>query len=145
MRWMPIAVAALLVAGCRERFATTYATFADAERAGTAAALNYYKYYTLAMDRITTLDLRAHMGELLDRVRLRFESFVVERKGRAVAAIIPAERLRRVEEFARRRAAELEAIQDERVEARRQGAEEVERAIAGAARDVKAKRRARRK
>jgi hypothetical protein len=35
------------------------------------------------------------MDELLDRVRLRFESFVVERNSREVAAIIPSERLRR--------------------------------------------------
>jgi hypothetical protein len=78
-------------------------------------------------------------------VRLRFESFVVERKGREVAAIIPAERLRRLEEFARRRAAELQALQDEHVRAQGHAPAEMEHAIAEAARDVKAKRKARRK
>lgn len=97
------------------------------------------------MDRITTLDLRAHMGEILDRVRLRFDSFVVERKGREVAAIIPAERLRRIEDFARRRAAELQAVQDEHVREKGHDPAEMERAIAEAAREVKAKRKARKK
>ena len=95
------------------------------------------------MDRITTLDLRAHLGELLDRVRLRFASFVVERKGREVAAIIPAERLRRVEDFARRRAAELEAMQDEHVQGHKP--DDIEHALGEAARAVKAARKARRR
>jgi len=97
------------------------------------------------VNRITTLDLRAHMGELLDRVRLRFESFVVERKGREVAAIIPAERLRRLEDFARRRAAELQAVQDQHVREKGYDPAEMESAIAEAAREVKAKRKARKK
>jgi prevent-host-death family protein len=62
--------------------------------------------------RISTMDLRAHLGELLDRVRLRSAAYVIERKGKAVAALVPAERMRRVEEFARRRARELLALQD---------------------------------
>ena len=101
--------------------------------------------YTCHMNRISTLDLRAHMGDLLDRVRLRFESFVVERKGREVAAIIPAERLRRLEDFARRRAAELQAIQDEHVREKGYERPEIERAIAEAAHELKAKRRKRKR
>ena len=101
--------------------------------------------YTCHMNRISTLDLRAHMGDLLDRVRLRFESFVVERKGREVAAIIPAERLRRLEDFARRRAAELQAVQDEHVRERGYERAEIEQAIAEAAREAKTKRQARKK
>ena len=114
-------------------------------RRAPSLARDHDNYYTCVMDRITTLDLRAHMGELLDRVRLRFESFVVERKGREVAAIIPAERLRRLEDFARRRAAELQAIQDEHVRKKGHDPAEMERAIAEAARGVKAKRKARKK
>lgn len=97
------------------------------------------------MNRITTLDLRAHMGELLDRVRLRFESFVVERKGREVAAIIPAERLRRLEDFARRRAAELQNLQDEHVREKGYAPADMEHAIAEVAREVRARRKARKK
>jgi len=97
------------------------------------------------MDRVTTLDLRAHLGELLDRVRLQFAAFIVERKGREVAAIIPAERLRRVEEFARRRAAELEALQDEHMESQDHKPRDIERALGDAVRLVKAERKARRR
>jgi prevent-host-death family protein len=97
------------------------------------------------MDRISTLDLRAHLGELLDRVRLRSETFVVERKGKEVAAIIPAERARRLEAFARRRSIELEAVQDAFVRRKSLPPGAIESAIADAARDVKAKRKARRK
>jgi prevent-host-death family protein len=61
------------------------------------------------------MDLRARLGDVLDRVRLRFDTYVVERKGEEVAAIVPVERMRRLEEFARRRASELEAFQLEAV------------------------------
>jgi prevent-host-death family protein len=97
------------------------------------------------MDRISTLDLRAHLGELLDRVRLRFETFVIERKGREVAAIIPAERARRLEAFARRRSIELETVQDAFLRERGTGRRAVETAVAEAARDVSASRKARRR
>jgi len=49
-----------------------------------------------ASRHISTMDLRARLGDVLDRVRLRFDTFAVERKG---------------EEFARRRANQLEAFQ----------------------------------
>lgn len=97
------------------------------------------------MNRISTLDLRAHLGELLDRVRLRFETIVIERKGCEVAAIIPAERARRLEDFARRRSIELEGAQDAYLHASGPGREAVDGAIARAARDVKAARKARRR
>jgi prevent-host-death family protein len=73
---------------------------------------------------ITTMDLRAKLGDVLDRVRLRFDTYVIERKGEEVAAIVPVERMRRLEEFARRRADELEAFQREA--AARLGEEEIE-------------------
>jgi prevent-host-death family protein len=90
--------------------------------------------------RISTMDLRAHLGELLDRVRLRSAAYVIERKGLEVAALVPAERMRRVEEFARRRARELMALQDEAG----LDPDETERAIGRAARAVRGERRAKR-
>lgn len=38
---------------------------------------------------LTTIDLRHHLGEILNRVDLRHEQFVIERKGKQMAAIIP--------------------------------------------------------
>ena len=37
-----------------------------------------------ASRHISTMDLRARLGDVLDRVRLRFDTFVVERKGEEV-------------------------------------------------------------
>ncbi len=97
------------------------------------------------MNRISTLDLRAHLGELVDRVRLRFETFVIERKGREVAAIIPAERARRLEAFARRRSIELESIQDAFGREKALDPRAIDDAVSAAAREVKAARRVRRR
>jgi prevent-host-death family protein len=44
---------------------------------------------------------RKHLGELLDRCALRDELFVLERRGRAVAVIVSAQRLERLERAAR--------------------------------------------
>ncbi len=62
-------------------------------------------------EHISTMDLRARLGDLLDRVRLRLDTFVIERKGKAIAAIVPIERMERLEAFARGRADELERFQ----------------------------------
>lgn len=93
-----------------------------------------------ASRHISTMDLRARLGDVLDRVRLRFDTFVIERKGEEVAAIVPVERMRRLEEFARRRADELEAFQRET--AGRIGSEEIERRLRGSLEEVRAERAA---
>lgn len=89
--------------------------------------------------RITTMQLRAHLGEVLDRVRLRSTSVLIERRGRPVAALVPAGRMIRIEEFARTKARELLAV----VDAAALDADGTERAIETAARAVKAVRRGR--
>ncbi len=94
-----------------------------------------------ASRHISTMDLRAKLGDVLDRVRLRFETFVIERKGDEVAAIVPVERMRRLEEFARRRADELEAFQREATA--RNGSREVESRLRASVDEVRAERAAR--
>jgi len=89
---------------------------------------------------IATLDLRAKLGDVLDRVRLRFDTFVIERKGKEVAAIVPVERMRRLEEFARRRTDELEEFQ--RHTAERIGEKEIERRLRRSLEEVRAARAA---
>jgi prevent-host-death family protein len=93
-----------------------------------------------ASRHISTMDLRAKLGDVLDRVRLRFDTFVVERKGEEVAAIVPVERMRRLEEFARRRADELEQFQRE--VAARIGEEKIERRLRASLEEVRAERAA---
>ncbi|MFT3913190.1 MAG: type II toxin-antitoxin system prevent-host-death family antitoxin [Anaeromyxobacteraceae bacterium] len=87
---------------------------------------------------ISTMDLRARLGDVLDRVRLRFDTFVVERKGEEIAAIVPVERMRRLEEFARRRADELEAHQREA--AGEASEQDVEQQLRESLADVRAER-----
>jgi prevent-host-death family protein len=49
---------------------------------------------------ITPMDLRAHAGEFLDRVRLQHDTFIIERRGTPMAALVPIERLRQLRETA---------------------------------------------
>jgi prevent-host-death family protein len=49
---------------------------------------------------ITPMDLRAHAGEFLDRVRLQHDTFIIERRGTPMAALVPIERLRMMRETA---------------------------------------------
>ncbi|MBN1868934.1 type II toxin-antitoxin system Phd/YefM family antitoxin [Candidatus Sumerlaeota bacterium] len=38
---------------------------------------------------ISTQELKTHVGEVVDAVRLRGDRYVIERRGKAVAAIVP--------------------------------------------------------
>lgn len=49
---------------------------------------------------ITPMALRAHTGEFLDRVRLQHDTFIIERRGTPMAALVPIERLRQLRETA---------------------------------------------
>ena len=53
------------------------------------------------------MDVRQRIGDLLNRVALRHDEFVIERKGKPLAALVPIERLEQMRRFARRHALEL--------------------------------------
>ena len=53
-------------------------------------------------ERVSTVDVRQRIGDLLNRVALRRDEFVIERKGKALAALVPVERLDQMRRFARR-------------------------------------------
>src|SRR5215813_2852765 len=55
-------------------------------------------------EKVSTMDVRARIGEMLDRVALRHDEFVIERKGHPLAALVPVERLEQMRLFARRHA-----------------------------------------
>jgi antitoxin (DNA-binding transcriptional repressor) of toxin-antitoxin stability system len=55
-------------------------------------------------DRVSTIDVRQRIGDMLNRVALRRDEFVIERKGKALAALVPIERLEQMRRFARRQA-----------------------------------------
>ena len=61
----------------------------------------------LDMEKVSTIDVRQRIGDLLNRVALRHDEFVIERKGKPLAALVPVERLEQMRRFARRHALEL--------------------------------------
>ena len=42
---------------------------------------------------ITTLEARRQLGDILNRVALRHDEFIIERKGQPLAAVVPVARL----------------------------------------------------
>lgn len=55
-------------------------------------------------DKVSTIDVRQRLGDMLNRVALRNDEFIIERKGKALAALVPVERLEQMRRFARRHA-----------------------------------------
>ena len=55
-------------------------------------------------EKVSTMDVRQRIGDMLNRVALRRDEFVIERKGKALAALVPIERLEQMRRFARRQA-----------------------------------------
>ena len=54
-------------------------------------------------ERITTLEVRERLGDYLNRVALRHDQFIIERKGKPLAAMVPVEKLIELERAARQR------------------------------------------
>ncbi len=55
------------------------------------------------IEKVTTRDVRQRLGDLLNRVALRHDEFIIERKGKALAAMIPVEKMEQLERLARLR------------------------------------------
>jgi antitoxin (DNA-binding transcriptional repressor) of toxin-antitoxin stability system len=58
-------------------------------------------------NRVSTIDVRQRIGDMLNRVALRHDEFIIERKGKALAALVPVERLEQMRRFARRHALDV--------------------------------------
>jgi prevent-host-death family protein len=52
------------------------------------------------IETVSTLEMRQRLGDLLNRVALRHDQFVIERKGKPLAAMVPVERLEQMQEAA---------------------------------------------
>src|SRR6266542_3838481 len=63
-------------------------------------------------EKVSTIDVRQRIGDMLNRVALRRDEFVIERKGKALAALVPIERLEQMRRFARRQA--LDFMEEQR-------------------------------
>jgi hypothetical protein len=53
-------------------------------------------------EKLSTLEIRERLGDVLNRVALRHDQFIIERKGKALAAMIPVEKLQQIELLARK-------------------------------------------
>ena len=58
-------------------------------------------------EKVSTIDVRQRLGDMLNRIALRHDDFIIERKGKPLAALVPVERLEQMRRFARRHAAEF--------------------------------------
>ncbi|MBI5527290.1 MAG: type II toxin-antitoxin system Phd/YefM family antitoxin [Deltaproteobacteria bacterium] len=52
-------------------------------------------------EKVSTLDVRQRIGDMLNRVALRQDEFIIERKGKALAALVPVKRLEQMRRAAR--------------------------------------------
>jgi prevent-host-death family protein len=66
-------------------------------------------------EKITTLEIRQRLGDILNRVALRHDQFIIERKGRALAAVVPVERLEQMQQAARLHLMDVLERQERRV------------------------------
>lgn len=58
-------------------------------------------------EKVSTMDVRQRIGDMLNRVALRHDEFIIERKGKPLAALVPVERLEQMRRFARRHALDV--------------------------------------
>lgn len=110
---------------------------------------NYHSRYSVGTmanlhgTRITPMDLRARTGDILDHVRLRNDVFIISRRGEPMAALVPIERLKLMEDVARKYSRLMSRIQAEHVRASGQSPEELDAEAIEAVKRVRAKRRGR--
>ena len=52
-------------------------------------------------EHISTLEVRRRLGDILNRVHLRHDRFVIERRGTPLAAVVPVEALESMERLSR--------------------------------------------
>ena len=55
-------------------------------------------------EKVSTIMVRQRIGDMLNRVSLRHDEFIIERKGKPLAALVPVERLEQMRRFARTQA-----------------------------------------
>ncbi|MCX5866903.1 MAG: type II toxin-antitoxin system prevent-host-death family antitoxin [Proteobacteria bacterium] len=58
-------------------------------------------------ERISVLKVRQNLGEIINRVYLRNNQFIIERAGKPVAALIPVQKLEQIQAAARGRIKEI--------------------------------------
>src|SRR4249920_3593214 len=63
---------------------------------------NYYTCWSVSVaDKVSTMDVRQRIGDYLNRVALRHDQFIIERKGKPLAALVPVEKLEAMDRASR--------------------------------------------
>ncbi len=52
-------------------------------------------------ETVSTMDVRQKLGDLLNRVDLRHDEFIIARKGKPLAALVPVEKIAQMDRAAR--------------------------------------------
>ena len=86
--------------------------------------------------RISAMDLRKRLGQIMNEVSLQDDEYVVERDGKPMAAIVPIWKLKQIEE---RKKAFWNKVEEFREEGKKARKKEIESAIAKAVKSVKSK------
>jgi len=50
---------------------------------------------------VSTIDVRQHLGEILDKVALRHDQYTIERKGKPLAMLLPVEKAEAIDRASR--------------------------------------------
>ena len=83
---------------------------------------------------ISTIQLREKLGEILDQIYYRGDKFIIERKGKSLAVIIPFEEYQKGREYRERSFAVYQKMWEANKE---YSAEEVEKDVAEALKEVR--------
>ena len=51
-------------------------------------------------EKVSAVEVRQKLGDMLNRVALRHEQFIIERKGKPLAAMVPIEQLEQMQQAA---------------------------------------------
>jgi prevent-host-death family protein len=86
--------------------------------------------------RISAMDLRKRLGEVMNEVSLRDDEYIVERDGKPMVAVIPVWKLKQLEE---RKEALWKKVEEFRKEGKKVKKKELESAIAEAVEAAKSK------
>jgi len=84
--------------------------------------------------RISAMDLRKHLGQIINEVTLRDHEYVIERDGKPMVALIPLWKLKQLEE---RKGAFWKKVEEFRREGKKVQKKELESAISEAVKAAK--------
>ena len=67
------------------------------------------------VEKISPLDIRQRLGDILNRVALRNDQFIIERKGKPLAAVVPVQQLEQIRRAAQTRLLRVLERQSEKI------------------------------